>query len=130
MDWLVARQKALERNITLAFGCSILGALLLGLDQVPVSIGWGLIALMGFGSGLSGPSRDMLIRAVAPSGATGRVYGVVYSGLDFGIASGPVLFGKMLDHGHYAGVFYGIAVCWVLAMITAWRVAGMAAREP
>ena len=128
--WLVARQKALERNITLAFGCSILGALLLGLDQVPVSIGWGLIALMGFGSGLSGPSRDMLIRAVAPSGATGRVYGVVYSGLDFGIASGPVLFGKMLDHGHYAGVFYGIAVCWALAMFTAWRVAGMAAREP
>ncbi len=126
--WLVAHRKQLERNITLAFGCSIVGAVLLGLDVVPVTLGWALIALMGFGSGLSGPSRDMLIRAVTPPGATGRVYGVVYSGLDFGIALGPVLFGKMLDHGHYGPVFFGIAACWGLAMLTAWRVAGLNAR--
>ena len=123
--WLVARRQQLERNIALAFGCSILGAVLLGLELVPVSVGWALIALMGFGSGLSGPSRDMLIRAVTPAGATGRVYGVVYSGLDFGIAVGPVLFGKMLDHGHFSQVFFGIAACWALAMLTAWRVAGL-----
>ena len=87
-----------------------------------------LIAIMGFGGGLAGPSRDMLIRSATPRGATGRVYGVVYSGLDLGIAIGPVVFGKMLDHGHYAAVFYAIAGCLMLGMLTAWRVA--AVRSP
>ncbi len=125
--WLVARQAQLERNISFAFACSILGAVCLGLNWTSLGVGWALIALMGFGSGLSGPSRDMLIRASTPRGATGRVYGVVYSGLDFGIALGPVLFGKMLDHGYYQEVFFGIAVCWFCALITAWRVAGLTA---
>ncbi len=121
--WLVTHQKQLERNISLALGFSVLGAILLGLTVVSPSVAWGLIALMGFGSGLSSPSRDLLIRASAPPGATGRVYGVVYSGLDFGIAIGPVLFGKMIDKGHFYSVFFGIAACWLLALLTAWRIA-------
>jgi len=78
---------------------------------------------MGFGSGLSGPSRDMLIRRATPPGATGRVYGVVYSGLDAGIALGPLVFGRMLDRGAVTEVFYGVAGCLFLAVFVAWRVA-------
>lgn len=126
--WLATRDAPLERNISLAFACAAGAALLLGLglDVVPVPAAWALVALMGFGSGLSGPSRDLLIRATAPAGATGRVYGVVYSGLDIGIAAGPVMFGRMLDHGLAAQVLAGIAACWALALLTAWRVAGLA----
>jgi len=127
--WLVSGRRRLERNIALAFGVSMAAAILLGLGAVPLALGWALIALMGFGSGLSGPSRDMLIRATAPAGATGRVYGVVYSGLDFGIAAGPLLFGKMLDHGRGAEVYFGIAGCWGLALLLAWRVAGLTSRS-
>ena len=43
-------------------------------------------ALMGFASGMAGPSRDLLVKRSAPDNATGRVYGVVYSGLDIGQA--------------------------------------------
>lgn len=39
------------------------------------------MTLAGSGTGLAGPSRDMLIKRAAPPGATGRVYGTVYSGL-------------------------------------------------
>ena len=45
-------------------------------------------ALAGFGTGLAAPSRDMLIKRASPPGATGRVYGTVYSGLDVGFALG------------------------------------------
>ncbi len=121
--WLVMRQKRLERNITLAFGLSVVSAMVIGSGHAPLAVTWIAIAVMGFGSGLSGPSRDMLIRSAAPKGATGRVYGVVYSGLDIGIAGGPLLFGRMLDSGHYNEVFVGIGLCLLLAMWTAWQVA-------
>lgn len=122
--WLVTRNLRVEANITLALGLSAVAALLISLNLVSATCAFILIGLMGFGSGLSGPSRDLMIRAAAPPGATGRVYGVVYSGLDLGIAAGPVVFGKMLDHGYFSAVFGGIAICLVLAMLAAWRVVG------
>jgi FSR family fosmidomycin resistance protein-like MFS transporter len=121
--WLVMRQQQLERNIALALAMSVLGAVLIGLSVLPAAVALAAIAVMGFGSGLSGPSRDMLIRQATPRGATGRVYGVVYSGLDLGIAVGPVAFGSMLDGGHYGAVFHGIGGCLLLAMLTARQVA-------
>lgn len=56
-----------------------------------------LLAIIGFGAGVAGPSRDLLVRAASPQGATGRVYGVVYSGLDIGIALAPLIFGLLMD---------------------------------
>lgn len=120
--WLVMRSRNLERNISAALVFGVLSAIVIGLGAGTAGIALVLIGLMGFGIGLSGPSRDMLIRSATPPGATGRVYGVVYSGLDVGIAVAPVLFGGMLDRGFVAEVFYGIALCLVLAIVTAWRV--------
>lgn len=57
-----------------------------------------LASLAGFGTGLAGPSRDMLIKRAAPPGATGRVYGTVYSGLDLGFTLAAPVFGALLDH--------------------------------
>lgn len=56
-------------------------------------------AVAGFLSGLTTPSRDMLVRSATPKGATGRVFGFVYSGLDAGGALAPVTVGILLDHG-------------------------------
>jgi predicted MFS family arabinose efflux permease len=64
----------------------------------------------------------MLIRTATPVGATGRVYGVVYSGLDAGIALAPVIFGQMLDAGYFSEVFFGVALCMLLSIVTAWKV--------
>jgi MFS family permease len=78
-----------------------------------------LTTLMGFFLGMTVPSRDMLVRASAPAGATGRVYGFVYSGVDFGASLAPLLIGWLLDRGHGAGIFIGIAGCMLLTMLTA-----------
>jgi len=120
--WLVMRSHNLERNITWALALGVGSAILIALDLVPPPLAMILIGTMGFGIGLSGPSRDMLIRSATPKGATGRVYGVVYSGLDVGIALAPVVFGRMLDAGYVAEVFFGIALVLFLAIGTAWQV--------
>jgi MFS family permease len=90
---------------------------------------WSVLPLMagiGIGVGLAGPSRDMLVRRVAteslPGGkespAFGRVYGFVYSGLDVGLALGPLAFGMLLDAGGRDGVLPGVAALQVLAVLT------------
>jgi FSR family fosmidomycin resistance protein-like MFS transporter len=56
-----------------------------------------VLALAGFAGGTTGPSRDMIVRAAAPQGASGKVFGFVYSGLDVGSFIGPPLFGHLMD---------------------------------
>jgi len=101
---------------------------LLALGNMPVSMAVVLVALAGFFSGMAAPSRDMLVRRVTPKGATGSVYGLVYSGMDVGMALGPVLFGLMLDHGLDKGPWFGAGVSFVVAAWLALLVARFATR--
>ena len=77
-----------------------------------------MFATIGFAVGVTGPSRDLIVRASTPRGASGRVYGFVYGGLDVGGTVGPALFGLMLDHRHSREVFFAVALCLALAMFT------------
>ena len=77
-----------------------------------------LLALTGLALGATGPSRDMIVRGATPKGASGRVYGFVYSGLDLGSALGPVALGAMLDHGSPRLVAAAIAVFLFVAIAT------------
>jgi len=83
-----------------------------------------LLGLAGFCAGATGPSRDMIVRASTPPGATGRVYGFVYSGLDVGSMSMPVFYGWLMDHDLPHGVFYAAATFNVLAMLTVLQLPG------
>jgi len=91
-------------------------ALLIALVALFGSAGPLLVATLGLGGflfGLIAPSRDMLVRAAAPVGAEGRVFGVVSTGFNIGGAAGPVLFGWLLDNGHPQGIFWS-AVLFIL----------------
>jgi MFS family permease len=72
-----------------------------------------VLGLAGFLFGIIAPSRDMLVRAAAPAGAEGRVFGIVSTGFNIGGAVGPVLFGWLLDSGRPEGVFWS-AVAFML----------------
>jgi MFS family permease len=78
----------------------------------------GAITLAGITLGMTSPSRDLLVRAATPPGASGRVFGFVYSGLDLGSSTGPLLFGWLLDHGEPRAVFFGIAAVLVFCALT------------
>jgi FSR family fosmidomycin resistance protein-like MFS transporter len=81
-----------------------------------------LFTVMGFCVGISGPSRDLMIRSATPKEASGRVFGTVYSGLDSGLAIGPLIFGLFMDWKMVPGVFILIAVFLMLTLLTAYRV--------
>lgn len=114
--FLASRAQRLETTISL----SLLGAALLliavGSTMLPGTLAVVLAAMAGLGTGIASPSRDMLIKRAAPPGATGRVYGTVYSGLDLGFAIAAPCFGSLLDHGYNAGVFYGSAAALLLSI--------------
>jgi MFS transporter, FSR family, fosmidomycin resistance protein len=89
-------------------------------------LGFGALALAlmlgaaGFTSGLSTPSRDMLVRsAAATSATTGKVFGFAYSGFDLGSAAAPPLLGFLLDHGHAAWVMPAMSISLVLVILSA-----------
>jgi MFS transporter, FSR family, fosmidomycin resistance protein len=78
-----------------------------------------LIATTGFAIGIGGPSRDMMIKKATPVGATGRVYGLVYSGMDVGFAIAPAVFGMFMDRGYYASVLVGASMTLMIAVFLA-----------
>lgn len=89
-----------------------------GLAALPAAALLPLFTLAGFALGMTGPSRDMIVRKATPPGASGRTYGFVYSGLDIGATVAPVMAGLLLDHDSPRLVFIGIAVCLLLGMAT------------
>jgi len=102
-------------------GLGLLAASLVALAVAtgpPAALLLPLFASMGFAVGVTGPSRDLIVRSATPKGASGRIYGFVYSGLDIGSALGPVVFGFMLDHGHARSTFVLIAILFMLAIGT------------
>jgi MFS transporter, FSR family, fosmidomycin resistance protein len=127
--FLVARAERLERVIGWAMAASALLLLAVASGWLPGVLAMAVAAVAGFGTGLAGPSRDMLIKRAAPPGATGRVYGTVYSGLDVGFAIAAPVFGWLLDHGEPSAVFVGAAAALGLGIASA-ALVGMRTRRP
>ncbi len=117
-----------DRVIAVAFALSGTLCVLIGSGGVPGVFTLVLLGMVGFGAGMAGPSRDLLVRAASPRGATGRVYGVVYSGLDVGMSLAPLMFGAMMDHRHPGWVFIAIGLFQVLALFTALGLGGSTQR--
>lgn len=124
--FLAAQRSSSEVVIAGALGLAAVTALLLATAAVPNWSVLGLMAVMGFGVGLAGPSRDLLVRRAATSrfgkASYGRVYGFVYSGLDIGLAASPLLFGPLLDRGAFQLALAGVAALQVAALASAWQV--------
>lgn len=117
--FVAARVKRLERTIGVAMAAAATLLLLVASGVLPALWAGAVAALAGAGTGLAGPSRDMLIKRAAPPGATGRVYGTVYSGLDVGFALAAPVFGGLLDHGYSQAVFVGAALALVMGVASA-----------
>jgi MFS family permease len=96
-----------------------------GAAQLPV-----VLAAAGFSQGITGPSRDMLVRAATPPGASGKVFGFVYSGLDLGSCLVPVAFGWLLDHGDPRMLFLSVGVLMLCTIGTVVQVRRSAQPSP
>ena len=114
----IAAAHSSRHNLVAASGMLIGAALtlLLASGAVPLWLLTGTMTLVGFFIFSTQPSRDILVRAATPPGATGKVYGFVYSGLDLGGSLSPMLFGWMLDQRMPQWVF-GAAALFMLAAV-------------
>lgn len=116
--WAATRTERHELLAAFGMASSCLLLVIVAIDVLPqIGVAIALTAA-GFLSGITQPSRDMLIRKAAPKGSTGKVYGFVYSGLDAGSALAPFLFGTLLDHRRGDLAVLAVAILWGLAMFT------------
>ena len=120
--FLVSDPSRCERIVGLGFGLAAVVASVIGFAPVPGLMVPALFGLMGFVTGIAGPSRDLLVKRSTPENATGRVYGVVYAGLDIGQAVAPLIFGPLMDHGNYRGVWLGLVIVQGILIVSALRV--------
>jgi FSR family fosmidomycin resistance protein-like MFS transporter len=111
-----------ERIVGIGFGLGVCFALLLALGKLSPPLVPVVFGLMGFVTGIAGPSRDLLVKRSTPDNSTGRVYGVVYSGLDTGHAIAPLFIGVMMDRGFFSGVLLCLAFFQGVLIISAFNV--------
>jgi MFS family permease len=120
--FLASNPDRCERIVALGIGAAAVVALNLALSPVPGDWVPVLFGVMGFASGIASPSRDLLVKKSTPENATGRVYGVVYAGLDIGQAVAPVFFGRLMDQGQYTSVLLGLAAVQSVLIVSAFNV--------
>lgn len=120
--FLAADPNRCERIVGVGFGLAACVAVVLALAHPPGVLVPVLFGVMGFCAGIAGPSRDLLVKRSTPEGSTGRVYGIVYSGLDIGQALSPLLFGVLLDQGRFSAVLLGLAAVQGVLIVSAFNV--------
>lgn len=116
--WIATHTK--RHSLVAALGMTLTGAVCIALGIADPG-GLGIILLMslaGLGMGVLLPSRDMIVRAVTPPGAYGKVFGFVTNGFNIAGVLSPLICGALLDRGEPRAVFILVAVCSLLAIAT------------
>jgi FSR family fosmidomycin resistance protein-like MFS transporter len=114
--FIAARAVHSDRVVATAMACGAALLALCGTGLLGATATMVVLASTGFAVGIGGPSRDMMIKKATPKGATGRVYGLVYSGLDTGFAVSPLVFGVFMDRGWYGATLLGGALMLLLSV--------------
>ena len=92
---------------------------IIGLIALPLAAIVAAMTVVGLARGAIQPSRDMMVRKVAPEGQVGAVFGFVTTGMNVGGAVAPVFFGWLVDRGLVSWVFVLAALAMLLALAAA-----------
>ncbi|WP_439549903.1 MFS transporter [Falsiroseomonas sp.] len=103
--WIADRSTRHGLVAAAGFGAGAVITATLGLFSVPTLLIPVLMGASGILTGLCMPSRDMMVRAAAPPGQAGAVFGVVSTGFNIGGVIAPILFAWLMDSGHPQAVF-------------------------
>jgi MFS family permease len=117
--FVAAKSRHSDRVVALSMTAAAVLLALCGTGLFGPTLTMVVLAATGFAVGVGGPSRDMMIKKATPKGATGRVYGLVYSGLDTGFAISPLIFGAFMDRGWYGATLLGAAAVLLLSVVAA-----------
>jgi FSR family fosmidomycin resistance protein-like MFS transporter len=122
--WIADRTRQHHHVVGVCFLLVALVSALIPEVRPPLALTAALFALAGFFSGVVAPSRDMMVRAVTPPGASGKVFGFVTTGFNIGGIAAPLLFGAVLDYGSDPGlVFWTVACLSLLTLLVVYATA-------
>jgi MFS family permease len=111
-----------QRHSQVAAACFAINAaivLVIATIALPSLLLTAAMAAAGFLGGVIAPSRDMLVRNAAPSGAAGRAFGIVSTGFNLGGIVSPLLFGWIMDQNLPRWVFGASVVFMILTVLLA-----------
>ena len=77
-----------------------------------------VFGMIGLAQGMIRPARDMMVRAFAPEGTTGRVFAFTSSGIALGGAVAPLFFGYIIDQNATIWIYWLLAIFNLLALGT------------
>jgi len=120
--YLAAKLQAPERIVSTCLSVTVVMCLLLATGFISLELIPIIFFALGFGYGVVAPSRDLLVKKATPQGVAGRVYGIVYSGIDLGAAVGPFIFGLFMDAGLPKALFIGIVIFQLMIIPTVFKV--------
>jgi FSR family fosmidomycin resistance protein-like MFS transporter len=105
-----------RHDLVATLGLLVAGALTLPIAMQAVSpvLLLPLLAFAGAAGGITNPSRDLIVRNATPPGASGKVFGFVYSGLDVGSFLAPPVFGLLMTAGMPSIIFWAAVVLYVI----------------
>ena len=107
-----------RHDLVLGISYTIVAILLAGIATGAFAF-WLVVVAFGIAGifrGVVNPSRDILLRRLAPAGSTGAVFGFVTAGFNVGLGAAPILYGWMMDQGSASGVFWIATVFTVLTI--------------
>ncbi len=116
---LADRTRRHDLVISAGFGAAAAVLVVIGLVSLPLATVVVAMTVVGLARGAIQPSRDMMVRRVAPAGAVGAVFGFVTTGMNVGGALAPIFFGWLVDEGFEAWVFMFAALAMLLALAAA-----------
>jgi len=123
--FLAADPSRCERVIAGGIGAAAVVAAIIGFAPVTALAVPALFGVMGLAAGVASPSRDLLVKRSTPVNASGRVYGVVYSGLDIGQAVAPLMFGMLMDRLLYQGVWLSLVMLQLLLIASGFQISAV-----
>lgn len=115
--WLADKTDRHDMVLVVSFSIYAVMLTIVGTALIPVVALIGAFAIGGFVRGIVNPSRDMMVREVAPAGALGTVFAFVSTGFNVGQGLAPLAYGVLLDGGLTNEVLYLSAGFMVLSIM-------------
>lgn len=107
--WLADRTARHNLVTSAAIVAMAVAVALLAFSGVPAALLVLLMTASGLFYGISSPSRDVIVREVTPPGSMGVAFGFTATGLSFGTATGPIVFGWLMDMNRPSLMFLAVA---------------------
>ena len=115
--WLADKTPRHDLVLVVSFSIYAMLLAIVGTALIPVFLVVGAFVLGGFVRGIVNPSRDMMVRAIAPAGALGTVFAFVSTGFNVGQGIAPLAYGALLDGNLTNEVLYLSAAFMVASIL-------------